>query len=442
MKRILAVVAMSTLLATIATPLQAAPKYTVYQRTLTAFAGEATVLTAPQRAQVKAAVEANPGAEKFICTGIRFETQPMSVNIMVRKRAKAACEYAKELSPNLSTWYQNKPTKARNYAGKVLLTVKTLDEPAQNIDLNSYDSSAVTITSLERVDEYYAEVASNEPVNVILKAGENVTPDQIATEKERISRSAVFWSELYDFEPIAFIYSGADAQWMVSELNKLGNTFHDELILSEYWKKTGECMQSLAVHTPNQPYYINCQRDNYAENRMSPIAAHEFAHLPVTAKFQRQPGGSFSQTPVWLNEGSAEFFGIALTPQARQTGMDFWHRLHLNGGGKVKLSTRPAGVELKNLLKDINENETVELMSGLESMSGLMSNAPYSLGHWASELMIANGGMDKFIDFLNGMDSTTDWKQSFERNYGMSVTDFYRSMAVYLRWIGANYQAR
>jgi hypothetical protein len=74
---------------------------------------------------VKATVEANPSAEKFICTGIRYYSQPMSVNIMVRKRAKAACEYAKELNPNLSTWFQNKPTKARSYAGKVLLTVKS-----------------------------------------------------------------------------------------------------------------------------------------------------------------------------------------------------------------------------------------------------------------------------------------------------------------------------
>jgi hypothetical protein len=78
-----------------------------------------------QRSQVKAAVEANPNAEKFICTGIRYYSQPMSVNIMVRKRAKAACEYAKELNPSLSTWYQNKPTQARSYSGKVLLTVKT-----------------------------------------------------------------------------------------------------------------------------------------------------------------------------------------------------------------------------------------------------------------------------------------------------------------------------
>ena len=94
------------------------------QKTLATFKSNVTGLTTLQKTQVKAILDANPDAEKFICTGIRYYSQPMSVNIMVRKRAKAACDYARQLNPALSTWYQNKPTQARSYAGKVLLTVK------------------------------------------------------------------------------------------------------------------------------------------------------------------------------------------------------------------------------------------------------------------------------------------------------------------------------
>ena len=101
------------------------PKLVANQRTLASFSSTATTLTSLQKSQVKAAVEANPNATKFICTGIRYVSQPMSENIKVRKRAKAACEYAKELNPELSTWFQNKPTEARSYAGKVLLTIKS-----------------------------------------------------------------------------------------------------------------------------------------------------------------------------------------------------------------------------------------------------------------------------------------------------------------------------
>jgi M6 family metalloprotease-like protein len=131
MRKILALVSSLLLVATFATPAQSAgAKYSAYQKTLATFSSSATTLTTQQKDQVRASVEANPTAEKFICTGIRYYDQPMSVNITVRKRAKAACEYARQLNPALSTWFQNKQTRAKSYAGKVLLTVKTLESRA------------------------------------------------------------------------------------------------------------------------------------------------------------------------------------------------------------------------------------------------------------------------------------------------------------------------
>ena len=144
-KRFAAVAASMMLIISFATPAQSAVvKYSVYQKTLSAFSSSATTLTSQQKAQVKAAVDANPTAEKFICTGIRYFSQPMSVNIMVRKRAKAACEYAKELNPALSTWFQTKPTLANSYAGKVLLTVKS--PTSSNVDEDSQAHPAVELS--------------------------------------------------------------------------------------------------------------------------------------------------------------------------------------------------------------------------------------------------------------------------------------------------------
>jgi hypothetical protein len=99
--------------------------WTVNQRTLAVFEDRVATLTRMQRSQVRAAVNSNPNAKKFVCTGIRYYDQPMSLNIILRKRAKAACELAKELNPGLSTWYQNKRTWAPSYVGKVLLTIKS-----------------------------------------------------------------------------------------------------------------------------------------------------------------------------------------------------------------------------------------------------------------------------------------------------------------------------
>jgi hypothetical protein len=124
MRKLIALFGSVLLVAGFITPSSASAEYEVSQRTLATFSGSATNLTSHQMAQVKAAVYANPSAEKIISTGIRFESAPMSENITVRKRAKAACDYAKSLNPALSTFFQNKPTKARSFAGKVLLTIK------------------------------------------------------------------------------------------------------------------------------------------------------------------------------------------------------------------------------------------------------------------------------------------------------------------------------
>jgi len=94
------------------------------QKTLTSFSTSSVSLSTRQKSEIETLVEQHPEAEKFICTGIRFESAPMSQNIVVRKRAKAACDYAKQLNPRLSTWFQNKPTKARNFSGRVILNLK------------------------------------------------------------------------------------------------------------------------------------------------------------------------------------------------------------------------------------------------------------------------------------------------------------------------------
>jgi hypothetical protein len=93
-------------------------------RTLTNFNGRVTSLSTKQKAQIRAAVTKGAGNPKFICTGIRFVSQPARDNIIVRARAKAACEYAKSLNPKLSTFFQTKTTQARSYNGRVLVVSK------------------------------------------------------------------------------------------------------------------------------------------------------------------------------------------------------------------------------------------------------------------------------------------------------------------------------
>ena len=74
-------------------------------------------------------VEEHDSVDKFICTGVRRDGGSRAENLMVRLRAKAACDYAKTLNPALSVWYQSKVTKAPSFVGRVLLVAKGVKQP-------------------------------------------------------------------------------------------------------------------------------------------------------------------------------------------------------------------------------------------------------------------------------------------------------------------------
>ena len=143
MKKVIIGVLTAAVLAFGLVPAQAATEYVATQKTLSDAIGRATALNSKQKSEIRAVVDANPYAEKFICTGIRLEGQPLSMNIVVRKRAKAACEYAKSLNPALSTWFQNKPTKAQSYNGRVLLTLKIPKDKANAAPSGYVETEAI-----------------------------------------------------------------------------------------------------------------------------------------------------------------------------------------------------------------------------------------------------------------------------------------------------------
>lgn len=164
-------------------------KQAVYQKTLSSFSVGVTSLTAAQKAQVRQSVEANPDAEKFICTGIRYVTQPQSANIEIRKRAKAACDYAKSLNPSLSTWVQSKVTQARSYAGKVLLTVKSPEvESAYYATFKNYCDKdprpGEGFQSLEAAGQQFFRCGY--PTRLVSVAMPSDSPTQVVTTRDEL----------------------------------------------------------------------------------------------------------------------------------------------------------------------------------------------------------------------------------------------------------------
>jgi hypothetical protein len=423
MKKLLALLGSVALVAAFATPAQSVgAKYTVYQKTLATFSSSATALTSQQKAQVRATVEANPTAEKFICTGIRYYDQPMSVNITVRKRAKAACEYAKQLNPALSTWFQNKPTQARSYAGKVLLTVKSPDtESKYDIARAAYESASVVVDG-----------SATAPANSIL-ASENLPKEYTGMLLKDLSTALSMWDERYGviqpYTVIAFTYKDgawADqkaASYRVGIPNGSWSSWIDK-----FAKYQGE---NCALGSAGADSFFTCMAlDPQIAKTQSVGAAHEYFH-----SVQQRIGLNHQNIPVWIGEGSATYFeAIAGDLGYRATSdrfenfstQGFYERFGGSVGSAVKTMTDDNILEVYRSLEVGMTNQSVSVM---ENYSG------YAFGSLATEYLIGLHGYDTFMNFLDSVGKGAYWKTAFYDYFDATPDEFYVDVLDYLKTV-------
>lgn len=92
------------------------------QKALTKFSGAKTILSATQKSIIAQAIKESSNATKLVCTGIYLAGSPASQNVLMRKRAKAACDYAKSLNSDLKVWYQSKSTRIVSTSGRVFIS--------------------------------------------------------------------------------------------------------------------------------------------------------------------------------------------------------------------------------------------------------------------------------------------------------------------------------
>lgn len=354
---------------------------------------------------------------------------------MVRKRAKAACEYAKQLNPDLSTWYQNKPTQARSYAGKVLLTVKSQNLASIDMTLDSYEPSLVAAKSQALMTEYLSKQTGKNEIEI--RNGANVTRAESALQLARLQDSLKFWSAYYDHKIIVILYTGKDADWAAEQLETAG---YDNSSLLQRLGPDGECMGSLAYTSPANDYFAHCIRPSSSGVRESIVAAHEYAHLPLLSRYNKQGIRTAAANPVWANEGGAEFLAMALTEESGGVGANYFYRVHWNMLGRSEVAPNAGFTDtIKSRMATITSEETVAMMQDMETRQALSSQSPYATGKWATELLVAVYGVDAYLAYLDALSPQVLWRDSFENTFGVSVETFYEKLTPHFQWIGRTF---
>ena len=418
MRKAIALVSSLLLVATLATPAQSAgAKYSVYQETLATFSSSATTLTTQQKAQVKATVEANPTAEKFICTGIRYYDQPMSVNITVRKRAKAACGYAKQLNPSLSTWFQNKPTKARSYAGKVLLTVKSSLAP--ELETSVLEGSLAVLNDPNKVWNagQQAVIDALEGVSIgqvdvtYLTANDADVEAVAAIDRSLQIGMSLFGPRMAPGEIVVISYGHDSVQWSNDKMSSY-------MTGSVKWLEATRCYggRELSVEIDGQWTYLlhNCVPKGEVDMNTLDGSVHAVTHF-----WQNYHANTGQLVPAWLLEGTATLYGDVLG-----YGMDDKINTKIFWGGQP---------HLRNALRGNDTAKVIQLMRTLEGRNVQGMAHVYTLGKMMLTGLSAAFGHDKIVHFNESFSTSEDFEANFVSSFGVPSQDFYEAMVPVLK---------
>ena len=139
---------------------------------------------------------------------------------------------------------------------------------------------------------------------------------------------------------------------------------------------------------------------------MAQTAGHEFFHSIQERLAGRNPGRDGNEIPNWFWEGPAMFVGIHAA--ANVQAIDFsteGRKAALDRFNNGRPETKPL------LLKDVKANDGV--------------TDPYGIGYAATEYLVAQVGVEKFLNIYGELGKGKSFDSAFEAATGFALADFY-----------------
>lgn len=405
-------------------PIETLAESSSSQRTISAFSGSSSKLSAQQISQIKSFVGANPKASTLNCTTFTQPKAPKSKISTARSQAAAACRYAKQLRPSLKTSIATKASSSRNLFGRTNLlakwTVKSEeiketpvakpDPGLQPISPWAVDISSKTLGDAAQLEfRRWAQIQS--AATVRHQVFQNGSPNPSTLES--ILKGDAYISKLFSqFIPRgSFTLISDDKDWLRSKATELGIQFS--------WGCTtpGDRFDYCLDNDVFTGYLIGGFVDpGLSQVGMNSLPMHEYFHnvqaalsnTPRQNHFRHDGDIEMARFPAWWLEGAADFVGFV--SYAEINGLDY------SAFKNLMMTANPGQNPNSNALKDY------EIRRG-EGNGTIIY--PYNMGRIATEYLVASGGFQKMLDVHLDYRSTNNFRTSFKKIYGFSVEEFY-----------------
>lgn len=403
---------------------------TTSQKTLSSFSGSSTKLSVKQRNEIKALLGKTPSVQSITCSGLRLKSANATTVRAVTNRAKATCDYAKQLNSAVQVKVGTRVTTSRSSAGKVLISLTSarveagakFPEPKSFADLQNFEQIAYWAWK-NSADKIQRSTSYVKNLDILIGPNSGILNKNPLEATQITSRLFAGYAQPSTMTFVSFSF--IDSAWTQNKLEKL---LADPDLMREIKapNRGGDKGQTLSIcpsdsgcHSSSP--FTNRRGDTVVLAGFTPsrlnnegetkgeLQSHEFTHVVQQHQFlgtAREMDGLASlkmHIPWWLVEGGADFGGFA---SKYYTNFDQYKMARLRDVFRVPKQT-PQWFE--NFIDPASNEVWIQLDS---------SGEIYNVGFMITEIFAAIKGPDSQMEIIKQIANGKTMDQAFESVFG------------------------
>lgn len=267
----------------------------------------------------------------------------------------------------------------------------------------SKSRSEITTASTKEFSSYIATKRNpDQVVTVLAQDGAN------ATLVDWIKRGATLVAQSFAYPKLSgpfYDVIGLDATWLEKTYRDAG--FSDQEVKDRLggWNAGAPAFGGTRTNTWNSKTIVADNLMSRDKVGMAQTAGHEFFHAIQENSAKTNPGPKGELIPNWFWEGPATFVGV---------------------NAAVSLGIYPIAEGEQAFIDRYRNGAPINRSSNLIDIKANDGKVdPYALGFAASELIVANVGVEKFVNIYNELGKGKTFAAAFESATGVPLADFY-----------------
>jgi len=256
------------------------------------------------------------------------------------------------------------------------------------------------------------------------------SPSAVKSFKELLESdlnySMKYWTSVYDNKALFNVFYGTekDLDWLIEAWRPYG--FDKNKGFAEDFRgriqREGSRLNAGAVPSQQDSSHLSILRHSSLPTKSDSFLPHENVHIVQQFLSKNRTW----HMPCWLREGSANLFGNFIL--AEKTYRDSYNQAKRNDMNNYLYGA--SGVEIRKFTEDEWFTHLKSLEGNFQGGCDYINRFAYGSGLLLSEVLMAEGGFNKMMDFWRAFGLEKDWRLSFKEIYGNDLDSWYREKAI------------